>query len=977
MESAFNDLYKKLNQGQKEAVDTIEGPVMVIAGPGTGKTTVLTLRIANILKQTDTPPSGILALTFTEAGVKAMRMKLREIIGARANDVRIHTFHGFAASIISQYSDHFPHLQGEQMTEIDAENLVRDILTEKDFWKLRPAGDPEYYVGKIISTISSAKREAWTPEMIEEFARSEIERLKQDPESISTRGKSKGELKGVTLDRIEKCEKTTLFARVYDLYEQRKRASKLLDFDDLIFELLQALKNDEILLRSIQEQFLYILIDEHQDTNDAQNAIIKIIADFFDTPNLFIVGDEKQAIYRFQGASVENFLKFQKLWGTMRLIALQTNYRSHQSILDASFAMIDNNYDEDEHKDLRIKLAAEKTRTERPIEVLVAEGGQSETLSLVEKIKGIMEQDSQATVAIIVRKNANIAEFAQELDQAGLEYSAEEGSEVFESSLGQLFFSLAEFFIDPAKIEHLATGIATSLWKLDFSERVEILQAIRSSQIERLDQKIPELKNLLKYLETEAPLAFLSLLAEHSGLLHLTLSSPKQMQIWRDIYSLAVSLCKQKSIESPKRLLEEMQAFRKSAGKRVIKFKKGDPSAKICVITAHGSKGLEFDYVFLPKSTEENWAIRSRHDAFVLPENKTNEDFIKDERRLFYVGLTRARKHVVISYSETSELGKPFTRLRFIDELASDHLLEVRAPELERALDGRAQTKRAANHQKELLDFMKISLLEKGLSVTALNHFLECPNKFIYKSILKVPEPPSPHSEKGNAMHEAMNQIWRQRQAGKNLDTQTIEKMIVEAAQNYFKKSLLAKNEKLPAVEELTKNAKLVAKALIEHFSWPGEIKSETWFEAPFEFKYQDKTMEVRLHGKLDALLIDQKSVKVFDYKTKEGMSERAIRGETENEDGGYLRQLIFYKILIDNDPNLQHKNQEFALAFIKPNKSGACPIVSLSVSDAEVLDLKEKIASLFESVWSGSILSAHCPDPKCEFCNLSKLHHT
>ncbi len=148
----FDELYKKLNKGQKEAVDTIEGPVMVVAGPGTGKTTILTLRIANILRLSDTPASGILALTFTEAGVKAMRMKLREIIGSRSNEVRIHTFHGFASSIISEYSDHFPHLQGEQMTDIDAENLVREILTGKEFWKLRPLGDPEYYVSKIIHT---------------------------------------------------------------------------------------------------------------------------------------------------------------------------------------------------------------------------------------------------------------------------------------------------------------------------------------------------------------------------------------------------------------------------------------------------------------------------------------------------------------------------------------------------------------------------------------------------------------------------------------------------------------------------------------------------------------------------------------------------------------------------------------------------------------------------------------------------------
>ena len=151
----FKKEYAKLNSKQKEAVDTIEGPVMGIEGPGTGKTTILTLRIANILRLTDTPASGILALTFTEAGVKTMRKKLREIIGDSALDVPIHTFHGFASSVITEFQDHFPHLsRSKQITDIEAESLVREIIKEKKFNKLRPIGDPDFYIAKIIGAIS-------------------------------------------------------------------------------------------------------------------------------------------------------------------------------------------------------------------------------------------------------------------------------------------------------------------------------------------------------------------------------------------------------------------------------------------------------------------------------------------------------------------------------------------------------------------------------------------------------------------------------------------------------------------------------------------------------------------------------------------------------------------------------------------------------------------------------------------------------
>lgn len=399
----FEQKYKSLNPRQREAVDTIEGPVMVIAGPGTGKTTILTLRIANILKQTDTPASGILALTFTEAGVKAMRMKLREIIGARADEVRIHTFHGFAASIIAEFYDHFPHLsRSKQITDIEAEVMIREILTAKKFAPLRPLGDPDLYLGTIIRTISDAKKEAWTPDIVRQFAKDEIEVVKNDEDSLSTRGPTKGKLKAEALKRIEKCEETILFADVYEEYEMRKKGEsasakatggqgRKLDFDDLIIELLTALRSDELLLRLLQEKFLYLLVDEHQDTNDSQNLLIRLIADFFENPNVFIVGDEKQAIYRFQGASVENFLKFQNIWKEMKLIPLSENYRSHQSILDASFGMIENNYEGDEHQSLRTRLVAGGKEKQQPIDIVSAGNTEATEKYLMGEIQKILQ----------------------------------------------------------------------------------------------------------------------------------------------------------------------------------------------------------------------------------------------------------------------------------------------------------------------------------------------------------------------------------------------------------------------------------------------------------------------------------------------------------------------------------------------------------------------------------------------------------
>src|ERR1035437_5506550 len=173
----FDLKYKSLNSAQKKAVDTIDGPVMVIAGPGTGKTTMLTLRIANILKLTDTPPSGILAITYTDAGVKAMRSKLRDIIGNRAHEVAIHTFHSFSAVMIAEYPDHFLHLDGlKHISAVEQESMIRSIIAEPAFGELHPIGKPDAYIPAIMNAIDAAKREALIPDIVRQHAKKEIER---------------------------------------------------------------------------------------------------------------------------------------------------------------------------------------------------------------------------------------------------------------------------------------------------------------------------------------------------------------------------------------------------------------------------------------------------------------------------------------------------------------------------------------------------------------------------------------------------------------------------------------------------------------------------------------------------------------------------------------------------------------------------------------------------------------------------------
>jgi len=964
----FDERYKKLNKAQKEAVDTIEGPVLVIAGPGTGKTTILTLRIANILIKTDTPPSGILAITFTDAGVKSMKEKLREVIGSRADEVKISTFHGFASSIISEFKEHFVHLDGvRQMIDIEAESLIRKILESEKYSDLRPFGNTDFYITHILSGIRDSKKEALTPEMVKDFAKKEIQNIESDEDSISTRGATKGQLKAEAKKRIEKCEKTILFADVYEEYEAKKKELKLMDFDDLIFELLLALGRDETLLRLIQEKFLYILVDEHQDTNDSQNLIIKMLADFFESPNIFIVGDEKQAIYRFQGASVANFLKFQNAWPDVKTIFLEENYRSHQSILDASFKMIENNYLDNENEHLRVKLIAKGAIEKKPIEVVHINSTKAGENYIVDFLKKTSKENSEKTVAIITKNNRDVERMVRICEEEEIKVSAERNIPIFSHPIGILFFALIEFIKDPGSAEALGKTVAGGLWDLSFEEGVNILKDLKRGDFKSAEKSLKNLANIKKELTGDSPITFLHHMAILSSLSKIISTDVAYVEVWRGILSLSESIVRDTEGCDIWSLIDKLLAYKISAENKSVKINIGVSDAKIKIMTAHGSKGLEFDYVLIPYATEESWSSRGRGTYFVLPIEEYSEegDDIRDTRRLFYVALTRAKEHVVIVVPEEDGTGKILSSLRFIDELDQEQILHTVE---ESGKENILKTKLVDNKDSQLLDYTKTVLLEKGLSVTALNHFIKCPSEFIYKSILKLPEAPAPSAEKGTAIHRAFDLIWQSVDKSEKRMQEIIENTLYEN----LDKSFLYVFEKEAIKKEILPEIPKIVKSLHEHFMMKGDVGTETWAENIWEGEFGSKKINITLHGKLDAIVETANDVFVYDYKTRGKMSENEIRGNTKNSEGNYFRQLAYYKLLLKN--KYKDKSILTSLVFVMPDDKGNCSITTLPVTNEDMEKVKGEVGQLVESVWSGKILSDTCGDPKCEWCNLKTL---
>jgi DNA helicase-2/ATP-dependent DNA helicase PcrA len=615
--SFFSKLYKTLNPGQKKAVDTIDGPVIVIAGPGTGKTTILTLRIANILQKTDTAPENILALTFTESGAYVMRRKLLEIIGTSAYKVNIHTFHGFAEKIIQEYPDYFPRIIGSKIiTDAEQIKIVEQLVQSRDIEILRPYGDPSYYVRSILSEIHTLKRENISP--------------KELSKNIKNAEQEEGELSKTEAEKINKRnEKNKELALVYGRYEEKLAEQKFYDFDDMLIELIRAMEKEPIFKLILQENYHYILADEHQDANASQNRILELLADFHDSPNLFIVGDDKQAIYKFQGASLDNFLYFKDKYKDANVIELEHNYRSQQNILDASHSLILQNPTIPGRT--RTKLISLQVGT-APIYFYEFSNQNDELEYLASLISDhIKKGDKPEDLAILYRTNSEADMVAATLKAFNIPYRIESDYNILNEIEPTKLVLIARAVNDISNSENLAKVLllremdcdpasVSELFSYSSRERLPLFRVI--GDLVKLNKKDSNINNLIKILD-KAEIS--KIIGAYNKINSWTreaqiLSFPALLQkIIKETNIIASVVAGDDSLDR----LSSLEAFfdkviQVSKSKKTFHLsdfieyvdivsnhglmsKKGyvDHVPGIRLMTAHKSKGLEFDRVFI------------------------------------------------------------------------------------------------------------------------------------------------------------------------------------------------------------------------------------------------------------------------------------------------------------------------------------------------------------------------------------------
>ena len=1053
----FLQKYDALNPAQKLAVDTIDGPVMVLAGPGTGKTQTLAMRIANILQNTEMDPWNILCLTFTESGVAAMRSRLLSIMGTPAYYVRIHTFHSFCNEILQDHPEIFAKGNTWRLVS-DAEKVelfqaIIDTLPEGS--PIKPFYAPYLYFSDVMKTIGELKQEDISPEVFREVLdslkiffehvhddmdeffsltpklrthescnqlRSSIKQKFQlahvQPsvayavdqmfvqyeeqysisDSVRDQSKSRTQLKNAVKKWFESesknLERNNALAKVYKKYEEKLAESGMYDYEDMISRCVAELKKNDDLLAEYQEQFQYMLVDEYQDTNGGQNEIVALLGSFDDTPNIFVVGDDKQSIYRFQGASLANMLSFYERYKTtVQIISLTENYRSQKMIIDASGALMSHNAESlKAHIPGIIEaLVPGKQLAAQRIEAITTESEDQEAYVIGEKIKTlIMGGVKPEDIAVLYRYNADGNSLLHTLRTMSVPARIEMGENIFTVLAVRQWIVLLEWLVT-GQNDLLARIIQYSWWNIDAVDALKAihyagtqyksLYSILSSKEQLAHAEVHDIESLFALAARLAKLQqdtanmsimeFLEHVIKETGWMNRTLDSRDAVILLRAMKRFlneAKELASTHIGYSVKDFVQHLSFLQQHDIALVTPQWEGGVGS-VHLMSAHKAKGLEWPHVFVMKMNDRHWGNPKKRAGIALPEGLVKYDFVfkndrnEDERRLFYVALTRAMHTATLTRSSYSGTGKETVPSIFLSEIPKEFLVESLYRETSEMQEQRLLETMVAKEQETVSDdakaYIRSQLGRYVMSVTHLNNYLDCPRKFYWRNILQIPSMKTRSLMLGSAMHDTLRDVFEMLHEGKPIPMQ-------EALQHMFETYLQHEPMSKTDFKEILSRGSKALTGYVEHYK--GEFFTNVLTEYNFK-KYHVMIGDVPITGKLDKIeIIDEKEkfVNVIDYKT--GNSDKWY--EKVKKGGNYARQMIFYKLLCDNAKQFGYTMQSGEIDFVEPSKKGYVK-KRIEITEEDTKQLSETIQRVWQEIQELRFMDPAngCHKKDCEYC--------
>src|SRR3989338_6571492 len=942
--TTFEKEYKKLNQAQKKATDTIDGPVMVIAGPGTGKTQVLALRIANILKKTDIKGDGILCLTFTNSAVAAMRERLVRYIGAAGDKVNIFTFHSFGLEIIQKYFEVLGLKEAPKLLDESESAEFFDAILEGGDWEfLRPRGDRARYFTDLKSLFSLFKRERISAADFARAGEKEIKNIAQSEVSVSTRGASKGELKQDALKKIDGLEKSREVAKFLAVYEARKKEKNMIDYNDVLEYLVQIVENSPNALADMREQYLYVLVDEHQDSSRVQNEFLARAWADLEEPNIFVVGDDRQLIYGFAGASIDHFKGFKKSFPGAQLIPLLDNYRSTQVILDAAHALLPSVIS-------NAKLVSQ-SKEAHPIKLLVATTPREEIVTTGEEIKKKIAQGlSPGDCALLVSKNAQVHAALEILHTTGLPLALEESLNLFDQTEAHAFLRILKI---------LATGDTPALARSFFDDLSGIppLEAhkflaganMREFSLEKLlggqgslfenGPAAEWIKKIQKWQKDTGKSDIKTLLQTIGREISKEDFSENKLVPVEDIVATFLGLLEKR----PGLTLGEFVTYLE----KIAEYGEEIPLVTnrkdgVRVLTLHGAKGLEFDFVWIAHMDEHSLA-GGRRFSFILPESireKIEERDIDAVKRKLFVAITRAKRYCTLSYAVSSHKGREQELAKIIASLPEEVFTKGKAPpslKLQRASK--------LTNFSELAKLVQEKYTKRYISVSLLNNFFECPWKWYFRNLLQLPEPENENLVFGSLVHAGIDRILK------------------------LNKLVLPEDKKVAKVVETWAKRRL------------SEIVANR--EAEYPISLADKKFpHLKIYGRIDLVeKLPDSSVRVTDFKTGSARKKSEIEKlDDEDRMSGSLRQLAMYTYLLNTNPKWQVKICKSRLEFVEamnPKKT----FYDTVITPEQIKFLMKDIEDYDWLVKKGEWVKRPChynsygKNTECEYCQLAEIY--
>ncbi len=972
----MSKLLEGLNDEQTQAVLHTEGPLLIVAGAGTGKTTVITRRIAWLIEQGLAKPEELLALTFTEKAASEMEERVDILLLYGYADLQISTFHAFCERLLRTHGAEIGLSRDfKLLPELDTWLLVRQKFDQFTLDYFRPLGNPTKYLRGLLSHFSRLKDSALFPDAYLSFAQNVTANLNtiHTTEEADSEGKRVKEL-----------------ANAYETYQKILLEHDAMDFGDLILYTIKLLRERPRVLKLVRDQFRFILVDEFQDTNHAQYELIKLIS--APKNNLTVVGDDDQSIYKFRGASIENILRFEEDHPEVTRVVLTRNYRSTQNILDHAHTFIQmNNPNRLEARSVGLtKRLIAKDEKEGTIEHIHCSSLQDEVLAVVKKIWELKLQHPDLSwndVAILVRSNSAGEDFAEAFERSEIPFQFLALSGLYtkpvildvlallraidqphESPSFYRLLTLPMFQVDARSIAELnmfAYKKGKSLFEAcEQADQIEGLSAEVQIILRAFLEKRTSLTSLLK--TKPATECFLKIVKELGYLAHLnTLPEAIKIESFRHLQQFFERVKSFESRNDHKSLhafLAEFAHERDAGEEGSLSMDVESGPELVRIMTIHASKGLEFRHVFIVNMVDRRFPSQSHGEAIPLPDgliesvSHSSQDHLEEERRLFYVAMTRAKEGLYFTSADDYGGARERKLSRFLSELG-----------YQKPTDREVITVKIFDTDREVDPIVNESVsipLPKQFSFSQLAAFNTCPYQYKFAHILRVPVFGRFSLSFGKTMHNTLHRYfmqWMERSGkkqttlfGDDMETQTTSLKVSadELSEIYASSWLDDWYESDVQREEYREKGRetLVSylKTFVDHPPEP------MFLEQAFTLKFG----EVVLKGRIDRIDRFEDGVEIIDYKTGTPKTQKSMKPEDRE-------QLYLYQMAAKEVLGLNPKKLTFH--YLEDQSQ-----VSFLGTDDELLDLREKIVDRVQKIRKSQFEAT--PGFHCRFCDFADI---